>query len=47
VPRFTEYDLTIDATQPNEDNVARLITAWRARSRPTAFERMATHRQGL
>ena len=39
--RVTEYDLTIDATQPNEDNVAKLITAWHARSRPTAFERIA------
>jgi chloramphenicol 3-O phosphotransferase len=44
VHRFTEYDLAIDATQPNEGNVARLITAWQGRSRPTAFERMATHR---
>jgi chloramphenicol 3-O phosphotransferase len=44
VHRFTEYDFTIDATQPNEGNVAGLITAWRARSRPTAFERMATRR---
>ena len=42
VHRFTEYDLDIDATQPTEGNVARLITAWQARSRPTAFERMAT-----
>ena len=44
VHRFTEYDLDVDATQPTEDNVARLISAWQARSRPTAFERMATHR---
>jgi len=44
VHRFTEYDLAIDATQPNEGNVARLLTAWQARSRPTAFERMATRR---
>ena len=44
VHRFTEYDLDIDATQPIEGNVARLITAWQSRSRPTAFERMATHR---
>jgi len=42
--RCPEYDLAIDATQPNEENAARLITAWRARSRPAAFERMATHR---
>jgi chloramphenicol 3-O phosphotransferase len=42
--RFTEYDLAIDATRSNEGNVARLITAWQARSRPTAFERLATRR---
>src|SRR5262245_28312034 len=44
VHRFMEYDLAIDATRPNVDNVARLIAAWKARSRPTAFERMATKR---
>jgi chloramphenicol 3-O phosphotransferase len=44
VHRFMMYDLDIDATQPTEDNVARLITAWQARSRPTAFERLATRR---
>lgn len=44
VHRFTEYDLDIDSTQPNEDNVVRLIMAWQARSHPTAFERMAVHR---
>lgn len=41
---FQEYDLDIDATQPIEANVARLIAAWQARSRPTAFERLAAHR---
>ena len=44
VHRFTEYDLAIDGTNPTEGNVVKLITAWRARSRPTVFERMATHR---
>ncbi|MGE3537879.1 MAG: AAA family ATPase [Candidatus Tectimicrobiota bacterium] len=44
VHRFTEDDLALTATQPPEGNVARLIMAWQARSRPTAFERMATHR---
>ena len=44
VHRFTEYDLDIDATQPTEANVARLIAAWQSRRRPTAFERMATRR---
>src|SRR5262249_1130644 len=42
VHRFTEYDLEIDATQPTDGNVARLIAAWQTRSRPTAFERMAS-----
>ena len=44
VHHFTEYDLDIDATQPTEGNVARLITAWQARSHPTAFDRLAAHR---
>jgi chloramphenicol 3-O phosphotransferase len=44
VHRFTQYDLEIDATQPTDGNVARLLTAWQARSRPTAFERIAAHR---
>ena len=43
VHRFAEYDLDIDATQPTDSNVARLIAAWYARRRPTAFERMAIH----
>jgi chloramphenicol 3-O phosphotransferase len=42
VHRSTEYDLEIDATQPTEENVARLIAAWQARRRPTAFQRMAS-----
>ena len=41
VHRLTDYDLDIDATQPAEGNVARLIVAWQSRNRPTAFERMA------
>ena len=44
VHRFTEYDLEIDSTQPNEGNVEMLMTAWKSRNRPTAFDRMATHR---
>jgi chloramphenicol 3-O phosphotransferase len=44
VHRLTAYDLDIDSTQPNEGNVEMLIMAWQSRSRPTAFERMATHR---
>jgi chloramphenicol 3-O phosphotransferase len=44
VHRFAEYDFDIDGTQPTEGNVARLITAWQARRRPSGFERMAIHR---
>jgi chloramphenicol 3-O phosphotransferase len=44
VHHLTAYDLDIDSTQPNEGNVEMLIMAWQSRSRPTAFERMATHR---
>jgi chloramphenicol 3-O phosphotransferase len=44
VHRFTEYDLDIDAAQPTEGNVVKLITAWQSRRRPAAFERMATNR---
>jgi len=44
VHRFAQYDLDVDATQPTESNVARLITAWQARSHPMAFERLATQR---
>jgi chloramphenicol 3-O phosphotransferase len=34
VHRFTDYDLDIDSTEPTESNVARLIAAWEARTRP-------------
>jgi chloramphenicol 3-O phosphotransferase len=38
---FDELDLELDASLPADDNATRLITAWRARSRPRAFERMS------
>jgi chloramphenicol 3-O phosphotransferase len=38
---FDELDLELDASLPADDNAKRLITAWRARSRPRAFERMS------
>ena len=41
---FTEYDLEIDSTQPNQDNVDALIDAWKSRHRPTAFDRMAEYK---
>ncbi len=34
------YDLELDSTVPVDQNVALLLKAWQARSRPTAFERM-------
>jgi chloramphenicol 3-O phosphotransferase len=41
VHRFMTYDLEIDATEPIDGNVARVVMNWQARKRPTAFERMA------
>ena len=35
------YDLELDSLQPPAKNAALLIAAWRQRSRPSAFERMA------
>ena len=35
------YDLELDATDPLEGNVARTLSAWEARMRPSAFDRMA------
>lgn len=37
---FGEVDLDIDATRPLADNVDAVLSAWRARTRPSAFERM-------
>ena len=41
---FVEYDLEIDSTNPNQDNVDLLIDAWKSRTRPTAFERIAARK---
>lgn len=35
------YDLELDATDPLEDNVARVLQAWARRAQPGAFDRMA------
>jgi chloramphenicol 3-O phosphotransferase len=35
------YDAELDATVPPEDNADQLLSTWRARARPSAFERMA------
>jgi chloramphenicol 3-O phosphotransferase len=37
---FGEYDLEIDSTLAAGDNARRVVDAWRARTRPGAFERM-------
>lgn len=36
----TTYDLEVDSREPPEANAERVIAAWAARSRPSAFERM-------
>jgi chloramphenicol 3-O phosphotransferase len=35
------YDLELDSTLPPDANAETLLAAWRARSRPSAFEKMA------
>jgi chloramphenicol 3-O phosphotransferase len=43
---FCTYDLEIDSTRPAGENAVAVITAWRARARPSAFTRMlAAERQ--
>ena len=41
---FAEYDLEIDATQPNQINVSTLVNAWKSRQSPSVFERMAAQK---
>lgn len=38
---FGTYDLEVDSTVPMKRNVDELLAAWRARARPSVFERMA------
>lgn len=38
---FCTYDLEIDSTSARDGNVEAVIAAWRARRRPSAFDRMA------
>lgn len=37
---FGIYDLEINSTDPLQENVETVITAWKARQHPSAFERM-------
>jgi chloramphenicol 3-O phosphotransferase len=38
---FGIYDFEVDSTVPGDRNVEAVIAAWKARQRPSAFERMA------
>lgn len=40
IHELASYDLELDSTRPAEDNASALITAWKQRGRPTAFQRM-------
>jgi chloramphenicol 3-O phosphotransferase len=40
VHTFGTYDMEIDSTRLLDDNVRAVITAWEARTRPSAFDRM-------
>jgi chloramphenicol 3-O phosphotransferase len=44
---FCTYDIEVDSTEPLEQNVTRVIAAWEARQRPSAFERMAKRSEPL
>lgn len=43
---FGEVDCDIDATRPLAGNVDAVLSAWRARARPSAFERMLAAERG-
>lgn len=40
VHTFATYDVEVDSTRGLNDNVDHVLAAWRARTRPSAFERM-------
>lgn len=41
VHTFGVYDIEVNATQDLEDNLKSVLTGWRTRARPSAFDRMA------
>jgi chloramphenicol 3-O phosphotransferase len=41
VHRHAVYDFELDSTNPLGQNVETLLSAWRARSRPSAFDKMS------
>jgi chloramphenicol 3-O phosphotransferase len=42
---FGIYDFDVDSTSPIDKNVGAVIAAWKARERPSAFEKMAQHQR--
>jgi chloramphenicol 3-O phosphotransferase len=40
VHTFCVYDIEVDSTQHLESNVTSVLSAWRSRTRPSAFDRM-------
>jgi chloramphenicol 3-O phosphotransferase len=43
--RFGIYDIEVDSTEPLEKNVIRVISAWKSRRRPSAFDKMASSQE--
>ena len=46
IHRHATEDLDLDATLSPEDNIASLIAAWKKRTKPSAFKRMAEGTKG-
>ncbi len=42
VHKFATYDLELDSNRPPEENVSVIIFGWQQRTRPSAFQRMAS-----
>ena len=45
--RYCSYDLEVSSTDPISDNVGRIISAWKSRSRPSAIERSAFNKDAV
>jgi chloramphenicol 3-O phosphotransferase len=46
VHTFGAYDIDLDSTRELEDNVRAVLDAWKARTRPSAFDRIRTAERG-
>ncbi len=40
---FCTYDIEVDSTSPLEQNIKHVISAWKARQHPSAFDKMAKY----